>query len=37
MVRHCPDCELDMPDGLNVGDGLRGVKYCPFCGTEVER
>jgi len=35
MPVRCPECSLDLPDGVNV-QGLRQVEYCPFCGTEVQ-
>lgn len=34
MPRHCSECDVDLPDGVNI-QGLRQVNYCPFCGEGV--
>jgi len=36
MPRHCRECDIDLPDMVTVGTHRAGVKYCPFCGTDVK-
>lgn len=37
MPRHCEECDEDLPDMVTTDSmvGSRGVKHCPFCGSEV--
>lgn len=35
MPVRCEECDLKLPDGVNVDGGLRQVNHCIVCGSEV--